>query len=502
MHIAHVQLSGIRCFDDTGRVRLSKGCNLFVGQNNSGKSTILRSALALQGFDFSKKDMRPNSPNSYFRIGLSDVQPADRVANRPTGKSDFIVDRIFRGGTPKTGIDVVRMNSGSAAFEQSRPNHHIVPFLAKRKAPAYDQSVTSSAQGAVTGTYQHLVARVDTLATAGHPHHQRFVNAVSEIIGIPITTKAAQNGKECGFYLDANEFIALERMGDGVTELVAHIVELVLERGKIFVLEEPESFLHPRALKALLSLIREAAMYNQFLIATHSNIVLRELAVSENARIFRVTRTSNDPWSPSTITLVPTTPAAHRDILRELGYEFADFGLHEAWLFFEEASAESVFRDILIPLFEPQLMGRLRTFSAAGASNLEPTVSEFTRLITFIHLQPAYMGRMWVCADNDEAGTQAIEALAQKFDHLTHDNCRTFDESAFERYFPQAFAARAAEALRLPNKVERRNAKAMLLDEVLKWSAEHPDEAKLGWQESAKVPLEFLHEIAEALRGH
>src|SRR5262249_34518160 len=159
--------------------------------------------------------------------------------------------------------------------------------------------------------------------------------------------------KEAGFYLDRDTFVTLDRMGDGIAEMVALIVELCLEEGKIFVLEEPELNLHPSGLKSLLSMVRKASIKNQFVIATHSNIVVRELGSDDNARVFRVYRESDNQLSPSIVEEVPKEPSAHLQLLRELGYDFADLGFYEGWLFLEESSAEQIINKVLIPKFAP-----------------------------------------------------------------------------------------------------------------------------------------------------
>jgi predicted ATPase len=97
----------------------------------------------------------------------------------------------------------------------------------------------------VSGTFVNLYARIDLLATWGHPQHDKFRETVERIVGLKITMKASPNGKVAGFYFDSTTFVTLDRMGDGISEMVALIVELCLEEQKIFVLEEPETNLHP-----------------------------------------------------------------------------------------------------------------------------------------------------------------------------------------------------------------------------------------------------------------
>lgn len=45
MRLSSIRLVGIRCFEDTGDLALSPKCTLFVGSNNSGKSTLLKCVL-------------------------------------------------------------------------------------------------------------------------------------------------------------------------------------------------------------------------------------------------------------------------------------------------------------------------------------------------------------------------------------------------------------------------------------------------------------------------
>jgi len=63
-------------------------------------------------------------------------------------------------------------------------------------------------------------------------------------------------------------------MGEGLANIVALLSELAVNSGKLFLIEMPENDLHPQALKALLDLILESSKRNQFIISTHSNIVV------------------------------------------------------------------------------------------------------------------------------------------------------------------------------------------------------------------------------------
>jgi hypothetical protein len=234
-------------------------------------------------------------------------------------------------------------------------------------------------------------------------------------------------------------------------------------------------------------------------ISTHSNIVVRELAYDDSTKVFRVWRDNEDHTAPSFVEEVPRTPTVHVALLRELGYEFADLGLHEGWLFLEESSAETVINEILIPTFTPQLEGRLRTFSAGGVSKIESSLDEFQRLVTFVHLQPAYQDRLWVRADGDDAGKATVSALRSKFPYLTDATCRTFTAPDFEHYYPAEFQDRVSAIVNLQERSVRRREKAKLLQEVLEWTRVQGPAAIGEWEASASEPIKFLRKVASII---
>lgn len=499
MKIRDLRLVGIRCFEDTGDIVVNSKCNIFVGRNNAGKSSLLKAILGLQGFPFDAHDIRPkHSTSAYFTVRIEGITLGDQIHNiqRNPPLENVRVISLFGGNQPDyTDVPIGLLGAGNALFPTTRPHHTIVPFLAKRKAVSFDHNVSTNSQSQLTGTLSSLYSRIDLLATYGHPDHDRFREAVSKIVGHQITTNASSGGKQAGYFFDKNTFVTLERMGDGVSEMVALIVELCTEQNKIFVLEEPETNLHPQGLKALLAMIRAASDENQFFISTHSNVVVRELGGIECGKVFRVYRDGVSHISPTQIEEVEQTPSAHMDLLRELGYEFTDLDLYSAWLFLEESSAERVIRDILIPMFAPALRGKLRTYSAGGVDNLEPSVSEFQRLVVFVHLQPVYTDRLWIRADGGDAGVAIIIRMRASFPSLNEESLSTFEKAQFEHYYPEQFQKAANEVLAIEDKQKKRRRKTALLQEVLDWTAANADDARAAWEISAHEPIQLLHSI-------
>ena len=496
MKLSELQIGGIRCFAEPMTINPHDKCNVFVGKNNSGKTTLLRSILTLQGFPFDNEDIRASyKGSSYIFYRFKDVKPGTTMNLNLEGHPNFSIVKILRSLGTAIPSATKKIDHSVALFVGSRPSHCIVPFLAKRKATSFDQNVSLGPQSTITGTLSALYSRIDLLATAGHPDHEKFKQATQEIIGLPITTKASGAGKIAGFYIDRNNFVQLERMGDGVSEMIALIVELCIEQDKIFILEEPETNLHPLGLKRLLGLVREASSSNQFFISTHSNIVVRELGDPKDGRVFRVARADEDVSSPSIVEEVDNTAQARTELLKELGYEFADLHLFEAWLFLEESSAERIIRDVLIPNFVPTLAGKLRTYSAGGVEKVEPSIDDFQRLMTFVHLSEVYHDRMFVRVDGDQRGQTVVEKLKTRFPRLNDEHLAAFSLPQIEHYYPSVFADKVSAILGITDRKRKMLAKNELLTEVLGWTAQDLRATIPEWRSSAKELIELLRLI-------
>lgn len=149
MKIAQIRLVGIRCFEDTGDLSLAQKFNLIVGQNNAGKSTLLRAILHLQGMFLDAKDIRPQTPNSWISILLGDATPTDNFAAGSYAQPNMRYSVAFSGNAQNyDDYPVNNVGAGQPIFHSSRPYHHLVPFIAKRKASGFNEVINA---GALTG---------------------------------------------------------------------------------------------------------------------------------------------------------------------------------------------------------------------------------------------------------------------------------------------------------------------------------------------------------------
>jgi AAA ATPase domain len=501
MKLQSFQLKNIRCFEDTANVSLSPQMNVFVGKNNAGKTTIINSILNLQaGFQLVPESMRPHKNDASF-LQFELLWPSEPFSNNlgvGQGSQLYTILQIFdgTGGLPQATHNISYVQP---VFVQTRPDAIFEVFVARRKAVAFQEIVNSSVSKIVTGNHQHLYSRIAEIDARGHPRHEDFRTAMKEILGFTITTRPSAGGTEAGFYFDLNNFVPLQQMGDGVSETLAMIVELCIAKNKIFVIEEPETNLHPSGLKSLMKLFRVASEKNQFIVTTHSNIVVRELASEHNSKLFRVFKTAESLSSPSAIEEIGVSQELRQELLKELGYDFTDFELFSGWLFLEESSAETIINKILIPQFVPSLSGKLRTYSAGGVTKLEPSVEDFKRLMVFVHLSETYRDKMFVWADGDDAGKNVVTKLKQSFQHLGDKFIGTFSKEDFEEFYPSVFAEKAKAALEISDKREKQRAKASLLQEVLEWTEQNSELAQTEWQESGAEPIGLLEDIAKTI---
>ena len=75
--------------------------------------------------------------------------------------------------------------------------------------------------------------------------------------------------------------VPINRVGTGVANALAMLyVALTAQTQRFILLEEPNSFLHPRALRELLAILADIGVMHQFFVTTHSSDVLRTIKAS------------------------------------------------------------------------------------------------------------------------------------------------------------------------------------------------------------------------------
>ncbi len=494
--ISRITINNLKSFINAD-VELSSGINVIVGRNNSGKSTILQSVLLLQSQVLGSEDCRKLYDDSFSIVlqygGLSMLTraPENRSTQFNFSSQNYQISFI-NGGQSSGWI---------ACFPPQEPNNLIYPYLSKRKVAAFNHTINSSITSEVSGNFSNLYAKIDRISSPHVPSHSQYIRACKEIIGFQIGTTASSNGKQATYAFGNFEYIPLSSMGEGVANLLGLIVDLCMAEDKVFLIEEPENDIHPTALKGLLNLICEKASNNQFIITTHSNIVLKYLGAYSNNKIFRVDMKFQDSLPTSSIQQIDQSPEEKREVLEDLGYDLYDFDLWSAWLFLEESSAEKIIREYLIPWFTPKLIGKLRTFSARSRDEVPAKFEDFNRLFVFLHLEDSYRNRVWVVIDDGEEEQKIINNFQNKYPLWNPEHFRTWTEHDFESYYPHNFKTKVDEVLSIAEKKPKRDRKKALLEEVEQWIQENPEAAKKEFSESSQDVIEILLDIQKQVCG-
>ncbi len=538
MIVKSIELINVKSYKNC-KIDLAPSMNLLVGANNSGKSTIIKALLNLQYHSFEINDIRADSSYGKIFTTLIDVTEEENIQMTKDqdeidvklhqanlfwriSKRQEAEEYLFANGDlafkmlPHHRVEIVKRGKADPRLklfnrfsDSEAEGNFIYPFLSKRKTEHIDYSMNFVQSYKVTDNFRNLASKIQKIGNASHVKNAEFIKCCDEILGFRIGTiplkNQGSNGVEPGIFVGTKNMIPLRAMGDGVANIVGFIVTILTEDNKLFLIEELENDLHPRALKSLLNLIVEKSGRNQFVVSTHSNIVLKYLGSIAEGKIFFVT------WKPfesdeknlyniptSKVIEIDNLPEARIDILDQLGYEFSDYGLYEGYLILEESSAETIIKEILIPYLVPSLIGRIGTIAARGVNDLETRVIDFERLIVYIHKQPVYKNKAWIVADGDEAGKACISKLQTRFNTWGKDHFLNLSNSDFEFYYPKRFRKRVEKVLKSDKRIRQELKRQLLLD-VKHWYLTKREQAIKEFSVSANEVVTLLKKIAKDL---
>jgi len=130
-------------------------------------------------------------------------------------------------------------------------------------------------------------------------------------------------------YPVASKYEKLDKQGDGFRSFVGVVLSLLLSKGRIVLLDEPEAFLHPAQAKLLGAWIAENSknFSSQIIIATHNaNFLWGILTSSQNINIYRLNREGdrtsyNRMTSDATSKLVNSPLLSSQRVLEAIFYK-------------------------------------------------------------------------------------------------------------------------------------------------------------------------------------
>ena len=303
MYIEQIDLLNIRSYK-TASLKFSKGINLILGSNNSGKSTILRSLQKLQvglmGINY--EDIRKTEDFGKIHTRISGIEKDEHYLFQPkssrvvvgksqsiifslwSDKSEGITDKALQVNADKMNISLSERNidvtqkSGEKSVDddfsdfkgfpgKENENNLIYPFLAKRKTSHFNTHGGRDAAYGISEQLYNLPSRIQNLINDTHPFSEKYKQYSKDILEFaPGKVPGVGNANEdkLGIFVRQQDNIYIESMGDGVANILGLLAVLLTDDNKVFLIEELENDIHPQALKKLLDLIIEKADHKQF----------------------------------------------------------------------------------------------------------------------------------------------------------------------------------------------------------------------------------------------
>ena len=319
-------------FDDIGSL------SIFVGANNSGKSSVLQAMEAplvlLQGNQdtfplpqgasprdaISDGDISQTATYAYeFDIEKTDVQADDRLAQVENGTVQLGIT-IFGNSF---GLRLTHYSVGGAARASYQASNGSLmvqggnfspgslsdqlkkPFTDASRLTLFDplrlilnnifsyksnlsgspRQVTFNGPGRLTSGTE-LARILYHWKAADDPRLAEYAELVDQVIPALGTIKGQSVGDGQGnirlIFENGGREVNVADMGQGVTQALVLLHKLITRDTDIVLIEEPETRLHPGAQRALFSAIKAASRYIQIALTTHSPLLIDRRDVRNN----------------------------------------------------------------------------------------------------------------------------------------------------------------------------------------------------------------------------
>lgn len=398
MQLRTVQVIGFQSFGDSGEVHFSDGINLVVGQNNAGKSALLR---ALQP---SLADDRHRTPTRWEEFRLA--PPTVRLCVDVSGNElqDVLLQRgtsyipAPEGGDPisyvkellaRPNLEFNVVHNPGRDFQAPYPGHglfnlrpnaqqHCAVVISKdgeltfhRQIRAEDTTASHVFSVWQTNMFYFSAERM-TIGESAQGYAERLQPNAGNLAGVLDTLKGDRGDVFARLVWHLREIFptvgnlsvrpkpsaanmievrvwpteAMERVelsfplnssGTGVSQVIALLTAIMTVQNAVIVIDEINSFLHPAAVKALLRILQTEYAQHQYIISTHAP----EVIGFSNPRTLHLVK--RDGYESSVHRLDLDEVDQFREIAEHLGVSMADVFAAERVVWVEGPTEELCF---------------------------------------------------------------------------------------------------------------------------------------------------------------
>ncbi len=400
MRLIKARIRGFQSFDDSGDMEFLDGINLVIGQNNAGKSALLRALLSELPDDRHRtpekwQTFRLPKPMVTFTIESSGAEIRDWILQsgsrqcfpievRQQQDAEAFMRRFFE--RPSLLISVSRQ--AGASFSAPYPSHQLFQYqtgtlqanalvipqngeLTIQRDGGSNDSLPSllfeawqrnmfhfSAERmtigeSVSGYAERLQPNAGNLPNVLHTLSnergdvfRRLVDHLREVFptvgNLSVRTRPGNNNLEVRVWPTA----AMERVelsfplnssGTGVAQIIAILTAIMTIEDAVIIVDEINSFLHPAAVKALLRILQTQYAQHQYIISTHAPDVIS----FGNPRTIHLVKRAGYDSSVERLDL--TVVGQLRDVAEHLGVSMADVFAAERVIWVEGATEELCF---------------------------------------------------------------------------------------------------------------------------------------------------------------
>ena len=441
-YIESLLAKNVTCFPKV-QLSFSPGINIIVGANNTGKSTLLRllaSAVRPQELMPSRRNAqetttttlyikgRPDNSTNKFEIpGIGYINQQDRVLIQPDKKTSLIWSLESQNG----GLN-------SLAREVFQQWFYVLDDR-RNQFTEFDYTVSGQAVSNRAVGFKNLPALIDFHMSSSDGRREKFLDWCKEVIPVYFQQNYVDNGKSLGYFPEET-FVDLKQMGSGVTQVIGIIASSLYPQSQIILIDELESDLHPKAVRALCRLILQQSSAHQYFITTHSSVVLSELSADLESRLYSVRavegkRDSSGAHIQSFSEASEVEREMRREILCDLGYVASDLGIYDYWIVLEESTLQSIIDSVFLQKEFKKLQGRVKVISSGGAGNVSHRTESLIGHILYGHLQKDGLTHIRVIIDGGKVGEEVANNLCKKFKSL-ESNITVLSEDRIEKFYP------------------------------------------------------------------